>query len=81
MCITKKGWALVHKETGTGVTEKEIVMSKDDVSWIVQGGTPPHKPSSTGRVWVAKNGGEWNREFFPTVFNLEWMEMDGQSGI
>jgi|TARA_R110001599_G_scaffold41104_1_gene124583 hypothetical protein len=81
MCITKKGWALVHKETGTGVTEKEIVVSKDDVFWIVQGGTPPHKPSSTGRVWVATSGGEWNREFFPTVFNLEWMEMDGQSGI
>ena len=74
MCITKKGWALVHKETGIGVTEKEIVVSKDDVFWIVQGGTPPHKPSSTGRVWVATNGGEWNREFFPTVFNLEWRE-------
>ena len=35
----------------------------------------PHKPSSTGRVYVqAKDKAEGMREFFPGVFNLTWIE-------
>ena len=41
--------------------------------WTVRGGDAPHKPSSTGRVYVTavKNG--FNRQFFPTVFKMKWV--------
>lgn len=75
MFIVKKGWKLVHSETGEAVVEKELVRGRDNDSWVVEGGTPPHKPSSTGRVWVrASDDTTWNREFFPQVFDMKWVE-------
>jgi len=39
----------------------------------VDGGQPPHKPSSSGRV-----NGKWesgqNGEYFPHVFDLSWVK-------
>jgi len=49
----------------------------------IQGGTPPHKPSSTGRIFgrwfsVAENDGEIvsesTNEYYPQVFNLSWVD-------
>ena len=58
------------KEVGT------LVTTKGGESWIVEGGVPPHKPSSTGRVWVSLlSNPKHNRDFFPTVFNLKWQEI------
>lgn len=76
MSIIKQGWKLVHSGTGEAVVEKELVHDRDNEVWVVEGGTPPHKPSSTGRVWVRLlDNAKWNREFFPTVFNMKWVEM------
>jgi hypothetical protein len=55
-------WVLVHEETNEEVEAGASVTSFRGEPDVVKGGTPPHKPSSTGRVWV--NGGE----FFPSVF-------------
>ena len=74
MNIIKKGYELVHQETGKPATEKEVVTCFRGESYILQGGTPPHKPSSTGRVWVV-GACDFNREFFPSVVNLEWREL------
>jgi hypothetical protein len=52
-------WVLVHEETNEEVEAGASVTSFRGEPDVVKGGTPPHKPSSTGRVWV--NGGE----FFP----------------
>jgi hypothetical protein len=35
---------------------------------VIEGGRPPHKPSSTGRIWTNKG------EFFPGVCNLTWIK-------
>ena len=32
----------------------------------------PHKPSSTGRVYVAIEGATYTRSFFPGVINATW---------
>lgn len=39
--------------------------------WLAAGGTAPHKPSSTGRIWVNKPGQPLT-EFFPSVFDCAW---------
>ncbi len=36
-------------------------------SWTLEGWQEPHKPSSTGRVYVSQDGAEFQREFFPGV--------------
>ena len=77
MSIVKQGWKLIHSETGEDVFEKELVRGRDNEAWVVEGGTPPHKPSSTGRVWVRDlDIPEWNREFFPQVFDMKWVETE-----
>ena len=61
--ITVDNWILVHADTGVPVKQNEKV---EDCH--ITGGRPPHKPSSTGRVWVE----EYSQEYFPTVFKLKW---------
>ena len=73
MKIVKQGWTLVHTETKQAVETKELTHTRDGEAWVIEGGTPPHKPSSSARVWVRLlDNAEWNREFFPNVFNMEW---------
>ena len=77
MSIVKQGWNLIHKETGEAVQAKELVRGRHNEAWVVEGGTRPHKPSSTGRVWVrALDDTTWNREFFPQVFDMKWVETE-----
>lgn len=37
------------------------------------GATPPHKPSSTGRVYVRDEDGH-QCEYYPSVYGLKWVE-------
>jgi hypothetical protein len=67
-------WVLVHEETNEEVEAGASVTSFRGEPDVVKGGTPPHKPSSTGRVWV--NGGE----FFPNlcVIGLKWVKQESE---
>ncbi len=67
--ITKGEFILCH-ENGDVCELGEKVKSFRGESWTLEGGTPPHKPASTGRVHVRQGG--CSREFFPGVFNLTW---------
>lgn len=40
---------------------------------VLTGGRPPHKPASTGRVYVRFPGATGDAEFFPSVVGLEWI--------
>lgn len=62
--ITSDGWILVRQETGQPVTVGEKIED-----FTLKGGRPPHKPSSTGRIWVE----EYSQEYFPTVLKLKWV--------
>jgi len=66
--ITHGNWTLQHAD-GTPVCVGETLTTHRDETYVIEGGRPPHKPSSTGRVWVEGGG-----EFFPTVFNIKWVE-------
>ena len=44
---------------------------------IILGFTKPHKPSSTGRVFVEFIGGGTG-EYFPSVIDTEWIEREDQ---
>lgn len=51
------------------VGDKVLYGPKGDNEWTIQGHAAPHKPSSSGRVYVTDAAGR-QREFFPTVFDL-----------
>jgi len=50
--------------------------------FTIEGGTPPHKPSSTGKVygsWLKGNGIEGSTsEYYPQVFKLKWHDLQAQ---
>jgi hypothetical protein len=53
-----------------GVDELFIV---DDII-----GAPPHKPSSTGKVYVRKGrNSKAVRSYYPIVFGCQWVQVDG----
>lgn len=67
-------WVLRYKDSDKEVESGDLVVDSHDMIWDVTGGTPPHKPSSTGRVYVVSNNAHrHSRQFFPTVFDLEWV--------
>jgi len=77
MFISKNGWILVHQDSGERTVKSEMVKSFRDESYILEGGNPPHKPSSQGKVWVSLLGNKnFNRELYPSVFGLKWVESD-----
>lgn len=69
-------WHLIDTNSMQEVVVGEILRTADGQEWIMDGGRPPHKPSSTGRVFVKdpdyEGDGLNEREFFPSVFDLKW---------
>lgn len=60
-------WLLIDEVTRRSVKEGEVLKDfRGDADTIV-GGAAPHKPSSTGRVYV-----ESGASFYPSVFGLVW---------
>lgn len=59
------------------ICEGDEVVTRDGKTYIVaQGiGSRPHKPSSTGRIWVVTLDGD-SRQFFPGVFNCKWLRRE-----
>jgi hypothetical protein len=78
MTITSKNHdgivcTLVNVKTGQPVKVGDDANLRDEPGFVISGGRAPHKPGSTGRVWVQdkRNGSE--REFFPGVVDAQWM--------
>lgn len=67
-------WVLIT-DRGQVVLKGEIHHSSRGEAFIINGGRPPHKPGSTGRVWCKRNALEadgFEREFFPSVLGMVW---------
>ena len=62
---------------GEPVKIGETIFNRHGIRHTLKGGSPPHKPSSTGRVYVQRNGDKSQREYFPQVFHLIWRETNG----
>lgn len=65
--ITKNGWTLVHKDTKAPIMEGETIPDFRDEPLTINGGEPPHKRGSTGRIWTDQG------QFYPGVCNLRWI--------
>lgn len=76
--VTRDGWTLVRAKSKLHVHHGESVASSRGELAMVAGGAPPKHAASTGRVYVIEaadhaNGSDYCREYFPSVFNLEWI--------
>lgn len=75
MYISKNGFILVHQDSGERTVKSEMVKCFRNETYILEGGNPPHKSSSQGKVWVSLLGNKnFNREYYPSVFGLKWIE-------
>lgn len=62
-------WKLVLEKTGEPVVFGQSYPDFREKFSIITGGTPPHKPQSTGRVEAGAGF-----EFFPGVFGMKWVD-------
>lgn len=71
-------WKLVNK-AGVEVNEGDIVTNFRGEDHYILGGSPPHRQGSSGHVSVEKthkiNKGLGDWQYYPTVFNLEWVQL------
>jgi hypothetical protein len=66
---------LINEETGAEIQVGDKVTSSGGDEYILQSFKEPHKPSSTGRVYVKPASGEgMSREFFPSVIGAKIVE-------
>lgn len=69
-------WQLVDAESGCEIHTGDVRPTRGGESFVVDGGTPPHKPSSTGRVHGHLKFGNHMLEFFPGIIGAEWRRID-----
>lgn len=65
---------LIYTTTGAPAKLGDIVETFRGERAVLLGIQQPHKPSSTGRVYIQLEGSRASREFFPSVINAEWIE-------
>lgn len=63
-------FALV-REGGEAVSLGEVYEAHNGGEYELVGGDAPHKPSSSGKVYV--KSGDGTCQFFPSVFGLKYM--------
>lgn len=73
--VQRDGFTLVNKKDGKPVEIDSLIESFRGETWYVQGGVPPHKPSSQGKIWASPFGETMMRELYPSVFDCKWIEV------
>ena len=58
---------LINNEHGYPVKTGDTLLDFRGAVHVLQGGNPPHKPSSTGRIYTNRG------QFFPSVCGLKWI--------
>jgi hypothetical protein len=64
---------LVNATTGMPVHVGDVARTFRGEVVTVLGGSPPHKPESTGRVQVEIDGHDM--EYYPGVIDAKWIEV------
>jgi hypothetical protein len=77
--IEQDGWQLRDRQTNEQIKVSHMYLFPENdgakkKQFEILGGAPPHKPSSTGRVYGKWHNNNSDREYFPTVFNLQWFK-------
>ena len=79
--VSEGNWTLwLVNETDGSLIREAIVGEKyktgrgESVKLI--SGTPPHKPGSTGKVFVEEEAIIFRREFYPSIISMKWVKKD-----
>jgi hypothetical protein len=64
---------LIYTNTGAPAKLGDTVETFRGERAILLGIQEPHKPASTGRVYIQLDGSRASREFFPSVIGAEWV--------
>lgn len=73
--IKWQGWTLYHKQTNQPVVVGTVMKDTNGEAHVITGGRPPHKPSSSGRIWYQLQAHpDASGEFYPNVFDMEWRQ-------
>lgn len=70
----------LETERGRAVKMGDPVSYRPNETWVIDGGKAPHKPSSSGRVWirVVNPSPDRNisvRELFPHAVGMKWQKV------
>jgi hypothetical protein len=68
---------LIDRTTGKRLKIGDTVTNFRGEESVLTGMSPPHKSSSTGRVYVKTDGSRYEGEYFPSVYNAEWKDAAG----
>ena len=63
---------ILVKDNGIPVKMNEVI---SDEKAIITGGRAPHKSSSQGFVFIKDNPEYITTEYYPSVFNLKWVDL------
>jgi hypothetical protein len=69
---------LVYKETGKEVKRGDVVVLRDGTSAIVNSFPKPHKPASSGLVYITTEG-EIDSSYYVAVIGAEWIEREDRA--
>ena len=70
---------ILERENGEEVDiDTPLVDFRFNDDYKLLGGTPPHKPGSTGKVYVSEGQGpdKFTSTYYPGVFKLRWRKID-----
>jgi hypothetical protein len=65
---------LIDELTGKELVIGQVVETSRGEKTILTGFKEPHKPSSTGRVYVKAEGAQYGNEYFPSVIGAKIIE-------
>ena len=75
----RDGWKLVDKDTGKEIKVGDMRTlyggEEVKVTWL----SPPHKPSSQGKVSVEYIGRDWSQEFYASIVGGEYKYVEDAS--
>jgi len=75
---------LIYEKNGQTVKIGDRVLTAGSSNVTITGITPPHKPSSTGRVTVMaedSHGRPSYSEYFPGVIDAKWIDRKDQDTL
>lgn len=65
---------VLDDDSCTPVLKGEVHGTSRGEEVIVTGGRSPHKPSSTGKIWVKYKDG-YTLEYYPSVIGARWVRL------
>lgn len=70
------GWKLVTEGGLQCKIGDTVRFVSDDETATLEGGMPPHRPGSSGKIYVTeRHDVNMQREYYPSVCGLKWVKL------